>query len=58
MRLIHVRNILNTLFIIVAAIGMYMYYKGNRETATYVIIASMAFKFVELCLRIIYKDND
>ena len=43
-----IRNWLNLIFILGAAIGMYIYYTGNRETGTYIII-----KFIESGLRMI-----
>jgi hypothetical protein len=50
-----VRNWLNTIFIIGAAVGMYLYYKGSRETGIYVILFSMLFKFTESALRMLKK---
>ena len=46
-----IRNWLNTLFIIGAAVGMYLYYTGSLETGTYVILGSMIIKFIESGLR-------
>ena len=48
-----IRNWLNTIFILMAAIGMYLYYTGTRETGTYIILASMILKFIESGLRMI-----
>ena len=48
-----IRNWLNLIFILGAAIGMYVYYTGNRETGTYIILASMIIKFIESGLRMI-----
>jgi hypothetical protein len=52
------RNILNTIFCIGAAVGMYVYWKHSQQTGTYVILAAMVFKFIEACLRIMYKEDD
>ncbi len=51
------KNILNTVFIFGAIIGMYLYYKGN-EGGTIVIMVAMGFKFVEVTLRLFKKDKD
>ena len=48
-----IRNWLNLIFIIGAAVGMYMFYMSNRETGTYIILASMVIKFIESGLRMI-----
>ena len=48
-----IRNWLNLIFIIGAAIGMYVFYSVNRETGTYIILASMILKFIESGLRMI-----
>lgn len=48
-----IRNWLNLIFIIGAAVGMYLFYTGSRETGTYIILASMIVKFVESGLRMI-----
>lgn len=48
-----IRNWLNLIFIIGAAVGMYLFYAGNRETGTYIILASMILKFIESGLRMI-----
>jgi hypothetical protein len=46
-----IRNWLNTIFIIGAAVGMYLFYTGNKQTGTYIILASMVIKFIESGLR-------
>ena len=48
-----IRNWLNLIFILGAAVGMYIYYTGNRETGRDIILASMIKKFTESGLRII-----
>lgn len=50
MRLI--RNILNTIFIIGALTGMAVFYLGHKETGTYIILAAMVFKFIEVVVRL------
>ena len=46
-----IRNWLNTIFIIGAAVGMYLFYTGNKQTGTYIILASMVIKLIESGLR-------
>ena len=48
-----IRNWLNLIFILGAAIGMYIFYAQSRETGTYIILASMIIKFIESGLRMI-----
>lgn len=55
MRLI--RNILNTIFIIGALIGMATFYWGHKETGTYIILAAMAFKFMEVVVRLLKLED-
>lgn len=50
-----VRNWLNTIFIIGAAVGMYIYYKGDTVAGIYIILASMIIKFTESALRMLKK---
>lgn len=51
------RNILNTIFVIGAAAGMATYYWGNKETGTYIIIVAMAFKFIEVVVRLLKLED-
>lgn len=51
------RNILNTIFIIGAATGMILFYKGQKDTGTYIIIAAMAFKFIEVVIRLLKLED-
>lgn len=46
------RQVLNTLFILTAIVGMVCYFKASRETGTYILIASCVFKFAEVTLRL------
>lgn len=51
------RNILNIVFIFGALIGLYIYYKGNTETGTIIIIIAMAFKFIEVVIRLLKLED-
>ena len=51
-RLRGLRQWLNLIFIIGAIIGMLWYVKGDHNTAVYIMIGAVVFKFVELTLRI------
>ena len=55
MRLI--RNILNTIFIIGALIGMAVFSLGHKETGTYIILAAMGFKFIEVVVRLLKLED-
>ncbi|MBO4826257.1 MAG: hypothetical protein J5506_03330 [Prevotella sp.] len=46
-----VRNILNTIFVVGAAVGMGVYFWGSRTVGTIIILVSMAIKMVECVLR-------
>lgn len=50
-RYLKTRNILNTIFVVGAVIGMGIYFWGNRTIGTIVILVSMAIKMVECVLR-------
>ena len=52
-RMFVVRNILNTLFIFGALGGVVCYMKFDRSAGTYIIICSMALKFIESALRLL-----
>jgi uncharacterized membrane protein YpjA len=43
---------LNVIFIIGAIVGMIWYTQGDHDTAIYIMIGAVVFKFVELTLRI------
>ena len=51
------RNILNIIFIFGALIGMYIYYKGNTETGTIIIIVAMTFKLIEVIIRLLKLED-
>ena len=46
------RQWLNVVFIVGAAVGMIWYKTADHDTAVYIMIAAGVFKFVELTLRI------
>lgn len=46
------RNWLNSIFILGAIIGMCVYFFGNRDIGTYIVLASMVLKFVECIFRV------
>lgn len=48
-----VRNILNTLFIIGAIVGIVLTLKGQRLAGTYVVCAAMVLKFAESAIRLL-----
>ncbi len=50
-----IRNILNTIFIIGAIVGVLLYYFYSQTTGTYVILGSMIFKMAECCFRFLGK---
>lgn len=50
-----IRNILNTIFIIGAIVGVLMYYFYSQTIGTYVILGSMIFKMAECCFRFLGK---
>ena len=52
-----IRNILNTIFVFGALIGMLVYYKGNTQTGTIIIFSAMAFKFVEVAMRLLKLED-
>lgn len=45
------RNILNIIFMVVALIGIIVYFYGNQNTGTIIILIAMAFKIVECVFR-------
>lgn len=46
-----IRTVLNIVFMIGAVIGVGWYLKVDHNTGIYIIIVSMAFKFVEAAIR-------
>lgn len=53
----HFRNILNTFFIFGALIGMLVYYQSNTQTGTIIIFVAMAFKFIEVAVRLLKPED-
>ena len=51
-RFFMLRQVLNTLFILMAIAGMLVYFKGSRDVAVYLLIASCVLKFAEVTLRL------
>lgn len=52
-KLFMVRNIMNLIFILGAVVGLLFYFFWGRETGTFIILISMAFKFFECIFRFI-----
>lgn len=50
-----IRNILNTIFLIGAVVGVLIYYFHSNELGTYAILGSMIFKMAECCFRFLGK---
>lgn len=50
-----IRNILNSIFILGALVGMGVYFWKDQTTGGVIIIGAMVFKFVECCLRFIHR---
>jgi hypothetical protein len=46
------RQVLNTLFILTAIVGMAFYFKAGKDVGTYLLIASCVLKFAEVTLRL------
>mgnify|MGYP006916271633 CR=1 FL=1 len=49
----HLRNVLNIIFMVVAIIGLCIYFLWNKDIGTYTILIAIGFKFVECCIRLI-----
>jgi len=50
-----VRNILNIIFMIAAGAGVALYFYGNRQTGTIVILAAIVVKIIECCIRFLNR---
>lgn len=50
-----IRNVLNTIFLIGAIVGVLLYYFYSQAIGTYVILGSMIFKMAECCFRFLGK---
>jgi hypothetical protein len=48
-----IRNWLNIIFMILAAVGVFYYLKVDRMTGTYIILFAMCFKIAESSMRMI-----
>lgn len=51
---LQIRNILNTIFMLGAIVGVAIYFLANTTVGTIIILAAMVFKIVECCLRFIH----
>lgn len=47
------RNILNIIFLLTAVVGLIYWFALSKETGTYIIMAAMIVKFIELGLRML-----
>ena len=47
------RNVLNIIFMVMAIIGVIVYFTEYRTIGTYILLASMAVKMVECCIRLL-----
>jgi hypothetical protein len=45
--------VLNIIFMLMAIIGVVLYFTDYRTIGTYVLLASMAVKMVECCIRLL-----
>ncbi len=52
-RFFHLRNILNLVFILLAIVGMAMYFYSNRAVGGALLIIAIVLKLIECVLRII-----
>lgn len=52
-KMLMVRNVLNTIFMIGAIVGVVYTLKGERTIGIYIVCASMVLKFVESALRLL-----
>ena len=46
-----IRNILNTIFLLGAVVGLCIYFFSDKTAGTITILGAMVFKTVECCLR-------
>lgn len=46
------RLVLNILFMVAAVTGVIWYFVANHDTGTIIVLTGMAFKFIELVIRI------
>ena len=52
-RLFVLRNVLNTVFVLGALVGVVCYVAYDRTVGTYIVIGSLPLKFIEAALRLI-----
>lgn len=53
LRLFKIRNVLNILFMVIAIVGVAIYFLSSHNVGIYVILAACVLKFVECSLRLI-----
>ena len=46
------RNALNAIFMVAAIVGVVWYFVSDHHTGTIIVLTGMAFKFIELVIRI------
>jgi hypothetical protein len=51
MNTLTIRNWLNIIFMIWAAVGLIFYFTGHKDTGIYIILVAMVVKFAEASLR-------
>ena len=51
--MLKLRNVLNIIFMTMAIIGVVVYSTEYRTIGTYILLASMAVKMVECCIRML-----
>ncbi len=54
-KFLKIRNILNTIFVIGAVIGLIVYFAKDETIGTYIILFAMAFKFIECGFRLTHR---
>ncbi len=52
--LLRLRNVLNTIFILGAIVGVIVYLCGDQTVGTIIILAAMVFKIVETGIRFMH----
>ena len=52
-QLLGFRNVLNVIFMLLALVGVVVYVWFDSTIGTYIVLAGMAFKMVECCIRML-----
>lgn len=50
-RFLKLRNLLNIIFMIGAAVGVILYFTTNHTIGTIIILIAIVFKIIECCIR-------